>query len=128
MILCIYNNNEMRDSMDYIDTYKSCLESCTKCLDASRDISVSLFERLEPSLLKQGANIMKDCEDICEITLKLLERKSNYSKQICSICADICNECLNTHTLRSSYHFQKHINTFEDCEEDCRKYYQSYND
>ena len=107
------------------DVINDCINSCTKCIEACKDISVSRFERLDASLSEKNSDLIKDCGEICSITVSFLSRNCEYSKPLCSICADICIKCLNRPSLKENYHFQKYTEVFQQCENDCRSLLQS---
>lgn len=69
-----------------IEACITCMEACnhcfTKCLEESAHHDLSGCIRLD-----------RECADICALAAKAMQTDSPFLKEICALCADICEAC-----------------------------------
>src|SRR3954452_1801782 len=84
-----------------IDECLACLQTCTACADA--DLAESDVAEMRP-----GLRLCLDCADVCDATLRLLSRQTDYVAsaaraqvascwELCSICARECERHADHH-------------------------------
>ncbi len=90
-----------------IEICNEVIESCNICISATLQ-QEDLFKRIP--ILRQ----LRDCVDTCMLTLSLMTRQSEYSVEVCKLCADVALSCADLCArINEPY-------TLE-CEERCRK-------
>jgi hypothetical protein len=62
-----------------------------------------------------------ECAAICYAAAQLMSTGSEKAKAICSICADICNQCAEECGKHKTEHCQECARACKQCAEECRK-------
>lgn len=61
-----------------------------------------------------------DCSAICRLAAGYMARDSTFARQICGICADICEACGAECARHSMAHCQECAEACSRCAEECR--------
>ena len=101
---------------------KEAMRDCWECRDECQDM---LFNHC----LQQGGDhvaqphvkIMTDCIEICQITADFLRRKSPLSESLCSVCAEVCEECAKSCAQLGDKKMDKCAETCRQCADSCRQ-------
>ena len=67
---------------DCMECYKSCTMMITHCLEMGG-------EHASP----EHINLLKDCAEICKLSVDFMLRDSEFAAQLCKLCVEICAQC-----------------------------------
>jgi hypothetical protein len=97
------------------DDYSACIEACSKSAVASLHCARKDLEELDVNMLTHCIRLDHDCADISILAIKAMASGSEFIKQICLLCAEICNAC--------AAECEKHtgMDHCKKCAETCRK-------
>ena len=100
-----------------------------KCIDACKECHGTCIETVQHCLTMGGAHaqpqhlaVMLDCAETCHLSEDSMLRDSPVFKQICGLCADVCDIC-STECERFPNDPQMKINAgrTRSCAQICRK-------
>jgi Domain of Unknown Function (DUF326) len=92
-----------------MDACFACLVACNYC--ASEDL-----KEQDVKMLARCIRLDHDCAAICSLAINAMASGSEFTKQICKLCAEICTAC--------ALECEKHAHHMEHCKvcaESCRK-------
>ena len=73
--------------------YQECIEACNKCAVVSSHCASACLQEDNINMLSRCIQLDQDCADICHLAAKFMARGSEFSDQICRICAEVCEAC-----------------------------------
>lgn len=72
---------------------EQCIQNCLDCARICMETLTYCHEQggkhTEPGHLK----LLMDCSEICQISAHFMLRGSEFHKQTCAVCADVCERC-----------------------------------
>lgn len=74
-------------------TYQRLVQALDACEAGCIRTAAYVGSLKQQGLRSRQGSLLRECEDICNLTLKMLHRKSPYSKQTIQLCARICRDC-----------------------------------
>ena len=74
-------------------TYQSCIEACLKCAAICNHCASSCTEEEDVKMMARCIQLDMECAAICYASAQLMSLGSDKAKEICRICADICEAC-----------------------------------
>jgi hypothetical protein len=103
-----------------IEALLSCAQSCTSCADAC-------LGETDPVPLRRCIRLCLDCADVCELTARVLSRRTETdwqrTRDVVAVCADFCREC--SQECQDHAHHHEHCaicaRACRACEEACRE-------
>jgi len=81
--------------MTNYQTYKSCIEACLKCASICNYCASSCTQEDDIKMMAKCIQLDMECAALCYTAAQLMSLGSSKSKEICNICADICEACGN---------------------------------
>ena len=106
--------------IDAIDAAYACAQTCTSCADAC------LAEDMVAQL-RQCIRLNLDCADICEVTAKLVSRRTGTDEELIAdmleVCAATCERCAEECFLHAEMHAHCRIcaDACDSCATCCRE-------
>ena len=94
--------------------YQGCIVSCTDCAIECSRCEYDCLNEDNASLLVKCLKLTRDCADFCFLAVRAMASNSEFVKEICSLCAEICISCAN------ECEKQSHIYNCLECEAKCR--------
>ncbi len=102
-------------------TYKTCIEACLKCAAVCNHCESSCTQEDDVKMIAKCIQLDMECAAICYASAQLMSVGSESAKDLCRICATICdaygNECSKHHTQ----HCQECAEACQQCAEECRR-------
>ena len=96
------------------EVYQPCIEACLKCsVDCEHCATACLMKSSFQNIQKRIQHCI-DCSQICLTSIPFMSRGSTYAKEICNLCAQICDAC-----AKECARFQDE--QCQQCAEACRK-------
>ena len=102
-------------------TYKACIEACLKCAAICDHCASSCTKEDDVKMMARCIQLDLECSAICYAAAKLMSLGSEYSNQICSICADICEACGTECANHNNEHCKECSEACFACAEECRR-------
>lgn len=103
-----------------VQQYQNCIDACTKCMQACEECLSSCLKEPDVQGRIHCINMLRDCIDICALSSQWMSRGSMYAKQLCSLCATICDACAAECSKFQDTHCQQCANFCRKCAEECR--------
>ena len=94
--------------------YKACIIACSECATACVSCNIASLNEADVKMLSRCIRLTQACADICLEAVKSMAGNSEFSKQICKLCAEICTAC----AIECQKH--AHMQHCKECEEACR--------
>ncbi|WP_336296901.1 four-helix bundle copper-binding protein [Clostridium aestuarii] len=75
------------------EKYQKCIDICLECAQVCEFCATSCLNEPDPKTMARCIKLDRDCADICVLSAQFMARDSEFSKVICSLCANICRTC-----------------------------------
>lgn len=74
--------------------YQECIDSCNNCAEACEACCTAcLTDASNVGIMTRCIMMYRDCADMCRMASCMMARGSEYAKQSCNMCADVCEAC-----------------------------------
>ena len=83
------NTSGARLEPDMQECAKNCADCQRVCIETASHCLALGGRHAEPRHIE----LLLDCADICEVSLRFLARSSEYHHDTCSVCSEICRDC-----------------------------------
>lgn len=103
------------------ENYKTCIDACYACAAACDHCAVSCLQEQDVKKMARCIQLDIDCAEICRLAAGYMARGSEFAKQFCSLCADICKACGDECAKHEPKHCQECAEACRLCAEECRK-------
>lgn len=101
--------------------FQSCIDACTKCLQACEECLTACLKEPDVQARIHCIQMLRDCADICALASQWMSRSSMHAKQICQLCATLCEACAADCAKFQDAHCQACADECRKCAEACRK-------
>ena len=102
-------------------TYQTCIEACLKCAAICNHCASSCAQEDDVKMMARCIQLDMECAAICYASAQLMSLGSDKAKDICRLCAAICNECGNECAKHETEHCQECAAACKKCAEECEK-------
>lgn len=75
------------------DKYQKCIDACNRCFQACHECARLCLNEPDVATRKDHIGMMLECAGICKEAACFMVIDAKHVKEICSLCATICNEC-----------------------------------
>jgi hypothetical protein len=93
--------------------WTNCIEACLKCASICNHCAASCIKEDDVKMMSNCILQTMQCSTICYATAQLMSLENKQAKQLCSLCAEICDACYD----ECSKHEQRHC---QECAEICK--------
>jgi hypothetical protein len=93
--------------------YKACIEACNACIITCKTCETECIKEKNAKMDK-CIQLCKECISACTAASQLMTLNSEHSKEMCLVCAKICENC----ALECEKHNMDHC---KKCATNCRK-------
>ncbi|MGK9265247.1 four-helix bundle copper-binding protein [Bacillus inaquosorum] len=101
-------------------TSQACIEACINCMEACNHCFTKCLEENAQHDLSGCIRLDRECADICALAVKAMQTDSPFMKEICALCADICEACGTECEKHDHDHCQACAKSCFACAEQCR--------
>jgi hypothetical protein len=101
--------------------FESCIDSCRNCADECDKLRKDLSPGRPTDRNPLCRPIAANCAQFCRTTAGFMERGSTLVKEICGMCAQICDACVLECKHEASEHVPNCIGACRDCANECRR-------
>ncbi|WHH59986.1 four-helix bundle copper-binding protein [Petroclostridium sp. X23] len=103
------------------DKYQACIDACNKCFQACFECLKACLNEPDAAARKACIGILLECAKICELSSAYMAMDAQYAKDLCKLCAAICDKCATECDMFKDDHCQKCANVCRTCADECRK-------
>jgi hypothetical protein len=97
-----------------VSQYQACIDQCNHCMQICEECFQSCLKEPDLNARAKCISLLKECSDICSMASRFMAANSQHSKDICGVCAMICDSCANECAMFQDSHCQQ-------CAAECRK-------
>jgi len=96
---------------------KECIDACLACMVACNHCATECLKEDDVKMMAKCIQSDMECAALCRSAAELMSLGSNYSKELCKICADACNACAD----ECEKHAEMGMEHCKECAEVCRR-------
>lgn len=101
--------------------FSPCIDACYTCAAACDHCATACLSEPDPSMMADCIRSDLDCADVCRLAAAAMARGSDSMKEICALCADLCDRCATECEKHDHDHCQECAKACRDCANECRK-------
>ena len=101
--------------------YQSCIDACIRCAEACEFCATSDLKEQDVKMMASCAQINRECAEVCWTSASLMSMDSQFAKQFCKLCADICDACARECDRHNVEHCKRCAQACCSCAEECSK-------
>lgn len=95
--------------------YQACIDACADCIVACKDASTEDLKEDDIEMMSRSIKLDHDCAAVCILAMQSMASDSEFVKQICTLCVEICTTCA---VEADKYDYMEHCKV---CADACRK-------
>lgn len=99
------------------EQYQKCIDACTRCAEGCSNCCDAPHEE---GVADRTACMRFDCAQICRLAVELMNRDSEFVKEVCGVCATICVACAEENARLADGPCQRCAELCRLCAEECR--------
>lgn len=97
-----------------VTKYQKCIDECNRCMQVCEECFDSCLKEADVKGRAKCLSLLRDCSQICAIVSQFMAGNSQFSKQLCGVCADIYDACAAECDMFKDAHCRK-------CADECRE-------
>lgn len=101
--------------------FEKCLQACNRCADACDDCATACLREPEVAKMAECVRLDLDCAAICRLAAGFMARGSDRARDVCSLCAVICEACAVECAKHPAEHCQRCAEACRACAAECLK-------
>jgi tryptophanase len=101
--------------------FESCLRACNACADACDSCAAACLKESDLAAMAECIRLDLDCAAICRLAAGYMARGSTRARDICRLCADVCEACGAECAKHKLDHCQRCAEACRACVAECRK-------
>lgn len=98
-----------------LQKYQACIDACADCIVACKDASSEDLKEDDIAMMARTIKLEHDCAAVCILAMQSMASDSEFVKQICTLCVEICNTCADE---CDKYNYMEQSSV---CADTCRK-------
>lgn len=106
--------------MKAYNEYQNCIDACLKSASLSNFCAAACTREQDIAMLAECIRLNMECAAVCYNAAQLMSMGSHKIKEICSICAYMCEQCASECGKHSHEHCQRCAQACYKCAEECR--------
>lgn len=103
------------------EEFAACVEACVQCAQACEHCADSCLGESNVAKMAKCIQTDRDCATLCWTAAALMSRGSQFSQEICRLCADACDVCADECEQHQHDHCQKCAEACRNCAQECRR-------
>lgn len=97
-----------------------CIAACNACADACDHCLAASLQEANVKMMARCIALDVDCAAICRLAAGYMSRGSEFTDQICALCAQICQVCADECGNHQMEHCRACAEACRKCAEECR--------
>lgn len=100
--------------------YKTCIEMCLKCAAICNHCASSCTQEDDVKMMSRCIQLDMECAAACYAAAQLMSLGSDHAREMCRICAELCEKCGAECANHQNEHCQECAKTCKECAAECR--------
>lgn len=100
--------------------YQKCIDACKRCAQACDECFTLCLDEKDVKARTNCVKTLVECASICNLAACSMARDSQFAKDICTLCATICDQCATECAMFKDDHCVICANECKSCATDCR--------
>ena len=100
-------------------TYQKCIDACLRCAALCHHCANSCAQEENVKMMARCIQLSMDCATVCIAAAQLMSLGSDEIKEMCKICARICEACEAECRKHDNIHCAECAAACDDCAEEC---------
>lgn len=102
------------------EQYQSCIDACDACAAACDHCAQACLGEKDVAHLARCIGLDVDCAAFCRAASSAMARGSEFSQQICAVCAEACEACAAECETHDMDHCRDCAAACRSCAQECR--------
>jgi hypothetical protein len=98
-----------------------CIKECLVCVDIASRCANECLVSEQVSSMERCIRLCLDCADLTAACARMMGRGSEFSTQVCGVCADVCEACAGECEKYDGDLMRRCAETCRRCAETCRR-------
>jgi hypothetical protein len=103
------------------ERFQSCIDACYACATACDHCAASCLQEQDVKAMARCITLDMDCAQICRMAASYMTKGSEFAKEMCQLCAGICQTCGNECAKHQMAHCQECAQACKRCAEECHR-------
>ena len=99
--------------------YKLCIEACLRCAAVCNHCAASCAKDEKANMMGRCIQLNMECAAICYAAAELMSVGSDKIKEICSLCAIMCDACAEECNKHENAHCRECAEICTKCADEC---------
>lgn len=100
---------------------RSCIQACYDCAQACDKCSAACLQEGDVAMMARCIELDDECAAICRLSAQFMGRNSDHARELCQLCAVICDACAEECSSHQAQHCQDCAAACRSCAEECRR-------
>lgn len=100
--------------------YQKCIDACNKCAQACEECHMLCMQNPDVQARINSMKLLMECAAICRQSSCFMSMDAQHSKNMCALCADVCDKCAMECGKHKDDHSQKCAAECKACAAECR--------
>ena len=101
--------------------WQSCIDACMSSAEACEFCATSDLKEQDVKMMASCAQMNRQCAAVCWTSAALMSMDSQFAKQFCNLCADVCDACASECEHHDVDHCKQCAQACRSCAEECRR-------
>jgi hypothetical protein len=102
------------------DKYQKCIDACTVCAQACEECFMLCLNEPDVAARKNCISGLVECASICRLAACFMSMDAKHAKELCTVCATICDSCGKECNMFKDDHCTKCAEICKSCAAECR--------
>jgi len=103
------------------EQYQACIDACNECAVACNHCASACLKEDDVKMMAGCIALDMDCAAICQLAVAVMARDSQFAREVCALCATICDACGKECAKHDMDHCQRCAKACRACAEACRQ-------
>lgn len=103
------------------DKHQKCIDACAKCAQACYECFKACINEPDVGARETCISTLVECAMICQQAVAFMSMEACYSKDLCKLCATICDKCAQECKMFKDDHCQKCAQVCQACATECKQ-------
>lgn len=103
------------------DRYQTCIDACTRCTQACDECFTLCLGEADVQARKNCIAMLVECAGICKLAACFMSTDAPHAKNICGLCALICEKCAAECAMFKDDHCVKCAAECRSCANECNR-------
>jgi hypothetical protein len=104
-----------------LDQFRECIEACHECVMECENCATACLGEEDVKMMAACIRLDRSCADICSFAVREMARSSPFAKDVCRVCAAVCQACGDECAKHEADHCQSCARACQRCADACRR-------